>query len=32
VIVDAATEEGVFELEVVASVIEVSALDELGGT
>lgn len=31
-IVDAATEEGVFELEVVVSVIEVSALDELGGT
>jgi len=30
--VDAATEEGVFELEFVVSVIEVSALDELGGT
>ncbi len=29
---DAATEEGVFELEFVVSVIEVSALDELGGT
>ena len=28
---DAATEDGVFELEVVASVIEVSALEELGG-
>jgi len=32
VIVDAATEEGVFELEFVVSVMEVSALSELGGT
>jgi hypothetical protein len=32
VIVDAATEEGVFELEFVVSVMEVSVLDELGGT
>jgi hypothetical protein len=32
VIVDAATEEGVFEEEFVASVMEVSALIELGGT
>jgi hypothetical protein len=32
VIVDAATDEGVFEVKFVTSVMEVSALDELGGT
>lgn len=31
-IVDAATEDGVLELEFVVSVMEVSALLELGGT